>query len=124
MKTLCFLLIGTTIRIAFNSIQCPAQSTYQPYTLTILADGDGYRTNVAGSAAHLWVPLSVAVDSAGNVIVAEQGNNIISKVTLAGVVSTLAGQPGSFGSANGTGSAARFDGPSCAALDNAGNIYV
>ncbi len=51
----------------------------------------------------------MAVDSAGNVYVADTGNHTIRKVTPGGVVTTLAGLAGSSGSADGTGSAARFN---------------
>ena len=57
-------------------------------------------------------PRGVAVDSAGNVYVADTDNYTIRKVTPAGVVTTLAGLAGSSGSADGTGSAARFYQPS------------
>src|SRR5690242_7978941 len=124
MKSRTLHPIRILLALSLTATQSRAQLAYEPYTFTTLAGGGGYSTALGGSAAHLWLPLSVGVDSAGNLIVAEQGNNIISKVTPTGVVTTLAGQPGSFGSANGTGSAARFDGPSCAVLDNSGNVYV
>jgi DNA-binding beta-propeller fold protein YncE len=66
----------------------------------------------------------VAVDGAGNVYVADSWNNTIRKVTPAGVVTTFAGQAGSSGSADGTGSAARFYDPQGVAVDSAGNVYV
>jgi hypothetical protein len=66
----------------------------------------------------------VAVDSAGNVYVADQNNSTIRKVTAAGVVTTLAGTAGVSGSADGTGTAARFDFPFGVAVDSAGNVYV
>jgi sugar lactone lactonase YvrE len=66
----------------------------------------------------------VAVDSAGNVYVADQGNATIRKVTAAGVVTTLAGTAGMRGSADGTGAAARFNLPGDVAVDGAGNVYV
>jgi hypothetical protein len=40
------------------------------------------------------------------------------------VVTTLAGSPGALGSADGTGAAARFNGPGGLATDGAGNLYV
>ena len=64
------------------------------------------------------------MDSAGNVYVADTGNHTIRKVTPAGVVTTLAGLAGSLGSADGTGSAARFNYPAGVAVDSAGNVYV
>jgi DNA-binding beta-propeller fold protein YncE len=66
----------------------------------------------------------VAVDGAGNVYVADTYNHTIRKVTPAGVVTTLAGLAVSSGSADGTGSAARFAYPSGVAVDSAGNVYV
>src|SRR5215469_8748802 len=78
----------------------------------------------AGAAARFNEPLGVAVDSAGNVYVADALNDTIRKVTPAGVVTTLAGSPGVFGSADGTGAAAQFNTPQGVATDGAGNVYV
>ena len=76
---------------------------------------------------HRWQErrlFGVAVDSAGNVYVADTDNHTIRKITPAGVVSTLAGLAGSLGSADGTGSAARFYHPGGVAVDSGGNVYV
>jgi streptogramin lyase len=77
-----------------------------------------------GSAARFYNPFGVAVDSAGNVYVADSRNHTIRKVTPGGVVTTLAGLAGSSGSTDGTGSAARFYSPYGVAVDSAGNAYV
>ena len=77
-----------------------------------------------GSAARFGGPSSVAVDIGGNLYVADSGNNTIRKVTPGGVVTTLAGQAGSSGSADGTGSAAQFWNPTGVTVDSAGNVYV
>jgi NHL repeat len=66
----------------------------------------------------------VAVDTNGSLYVADTLNHTIRKVTAGGVVTTLAGQAGNFGSADGTNSAARFHNPCCVALDSAGSLYV
>jgi hypothetical protein len=77
-----------------------------------------------GSAAQFSNPSGVAADAVGNVYVADSYNEIIRKVTAAGVVTTLAGLSGIEGSADGRGSDAHFAGPVGIALDNAGNVYV
>src|SRR6266581_5072188 len=102
-----------------------AQSVYTPYTFTTLAgqasigSADG-----TGSAARFDYPWGMATDSSGNVYVADTYNYTIRKITPAGVVTTLAGLAGSSGSADGTGSAARFNRPSGVATDSSGNVYV
>ncbi|MFA6314504.1 MAG: hypothetical protein WCV99_06045 [Sterolibacterium sp.] len=67
---------------------------------------------------------SPAIDGAGNIFVADTANNVVLKITPAGVITTLAGAAGVRGSADGTGTAARFFNPQGAATDSAGNVYV
>ena len=81
-------------------------------------------TDATGSAARFYLPYDVAVDSSGNVYVADNGNITIRKITAAGVVTTLAGLAGSNGRTDATGSAARFYYPSGVDVDSSGNVYV
>jgi len=86
--------------------------------------GTAGSTNATGTAALFNQPYGVAVDGSGNVYVAELGNDTIRMITSAGVVTTLAGTPGSAGSANGTGASATFNQPIGIAVDGSGNVYV
>jgi sugar lactone lactonase YvrE len=94
--------------------------------VTTLAGSAGLHGSAdgTGSAARFALPSGVATDGSGNVYVADRSNQIIRKITTAGVVTTLAGSPRLLGSADGTGSAARFVGPSGVAVDGSGNVYV
>jgi sugar lactone lactonase YvrE len=77
-----------------------------------------------GTAARFNFPGAVAYDGNGNLFVADAGNNEIRKIAIStGVVTTLAGSTTS-GSADGTGSAASFFGPTGVACDGSGNLYV
>lgn len=78
----------------------------------------------AGTAAHFNAPGGIATDDAGMIYVADTLNHTIRRVTHDGVVKTLAGSPGVTGTADGTGSAARFTYPEGIAVDGGGNIYV
>jgi sugar lactone lactonase YvrE len=86
--------------------------------------GVGGTNDGPGSSAQFHTPDRLAVDTSGNVYVADYGNNTIRKVTPAGVVSTLAGCPGVTGSSDGIGSSARFSSPEGVAVDALGNVYV
>lgn len=87
--------------------------------------GMGGSTDGVGSIARFLVPSGVATDGAGNLYVADRGNSTIRKVVLGtGAVTTIAGAADARGSADGTGTAARFFGANGLAADGLGNLYV
>jgi streptogramin lyase len=92
--------------------------------VTTLA-GAGYRgfINGPGNQAGFGFPTGIAVDPLGNIYVGDDDFNMVRKVTVAGVVSTVAGDLDS-GSADGVGQAARFYRPVGVATDTAGNVFV
>lgn len=94
--------------------------------VTTLAGSAGDRGSAdgTGSVARFYLPYGVAADVNGTVYVADTYNHTIRKITLAGVVTTLVGSAGNHGSADGTGSDARFYFPYGVAVDINGNVYV
>src|SRR5207249_505835 len=73
-----------------NTIRKGRPAAYTPYTFTTLAGNAGAgSTDGLGSLARLDGPSGVAVDTAGNLYVADKNNFIIRKVTPAGMVTTL-----------------------------------
>ena len=110
-------LPGALVWLAVLPLGALGQANYAtPYTFTPIAGKAGSAGSADGtnSAARFDYPASVAVDTNGNVYVADCGNSTIRKMTPLGtrwVVTTLAGKAGVTGSADGTGSAARFNEP-------------
>src|ERR1700722_8253284 len=78
--------------------------------------------NGATNLAQFQNPGGVAMDSSGNIFVADTGNDIIRKITPNGTVSTFAGSPGIVGSVD--GNSALFNAPQSVAVDSSGNVYV
>jgi len=79
----------------------------------------------AATAAQLKNPQGVAVDSSGNLYLADTSNNVIRKVTAAGTISTVAGTGAAgFSGDGGAATGARLNQPGSVAVDSAGNLYI
>ncbi len=93
-------------------------------TLAGLAGGPGGNDG-SQSQARFNAPLGLAVDAGNNVYVADSQNNTVRRITLGGVVSTLAGMATNLaGSADGFGVDASFNRPAAVAVAGRTNVYV
>jgi uncharacterized repeat protein (TIGR01451 family) len=122
---------GSTVYVADTFNQVVRKINVSTGAVTTLAgyqpDGIVEDVDGTGSNARLNFPGGIAVDKNGNIYVTEQVGNTIRKITSGGVVTTLAGTfafNGNYGSADGTGRAASFNGPWGIAVDAKGTLYV
>lgn len=81
-------------------------------------------TDGSGVNARFLSPQGIAVDAAGNLIVADTGNHTLRRITPEGVVTTIAGAAGQPGFDDGPIATARLTQPVGVAVDRAGTIYV
>jgi|GEM_PF-730356 len=92
-------------------------------TDVLAGSGTAGKDDGTGNASTFNGPAGLDLDANGNVYVADWGNELIRKITPAGVVTTLAGS-GTAASTDGFGSFASLDGPKGIAIDADGIIYV
>lgn len=86
--------------------------------------GDEDGTN---AAARFAGPATLAMDAQTNLYVADSFNQVIRRIAPSGtnwVVTTVGGEPGVAGSADGIANAARFNHPGGVAADALGNLYI
>jgi DNA-binding beta-propeller fold protein YncE len=79
--------------------------------------------NGSASQAQFSSPAGIVIDSHGNLLVADRGNNQIRKIAPDGTTSTLAGN-GAPAFQDGSGAEASFDSPYGLAIDGQDNLYV
>jgi sugar lactone lactonase YvrE len=94
---------------------------------TVAGDGSAGYSGDGGSAtnASLSGPYGVAVDAAGNLFIAESGNNRVRRVDASGIITTVAGNgTAGFSGDGGPGTNASLNGPISVALDAAGNLFI
>lgn len=90
---------------------------------TFAGSGEEGEANGAANIAQFNTPNGIAVDTNGNVMVSDYGNNTVRVISVEMLVYNLAGG-GNFGEADGIGEAASFRRPRGLAFDASGTLYV
>jgi len=94
-------------------------------TVTLFAGGNESAYSHAdglGTNAMFYRPVAAQADASGNVIVVEQRNHMVRKITPSGYVTTVAGSTQAY--AEGTGWNAKFNLPQGIAIDVSGNYLI
>jgi sugar lactone lactonase YvrE len=107
---------------------CLAQGTF---TISTIAGGNPLITGIGdnGLAVNCFLngPGGVTLDAAGNIYIADTGDQLVRKVSAStGIITTVAGtngQPG-FSGDGGPAKSAKLHAPSGLAVDKAGNLYI
>jgi sugar lactone lactonase YvrE len=100
-------------------------------------DAAGTLTRIAGTGkfgysgdggpavqAQLAWPVGLALDSAGNLFIADNANQRVRKVTPAGIISTIAGGVAGYSGDGGPAANAQINWPTSLAFDASGNLYI
>lgn len=92
---------------------------------TLAGNGSKGYSGDGGSAvsAQFSQPAGIAVDSNGNVYVADQSANVVRKIASNGSITTYAGGGSTLGD-GGPATSANLSGPQGLAVDSAGNLYI
>jgi hypothetical protein len=116
-----------TITVTSTTTATPTSTLGPGDIITVAGNGTPSFGGDGGKAvtAELNNPIAVAVDSSGNLYIADDLNNRIRKVDTSGNISTVAGNgtPGYSGD-GGSATSAELDNPWGVAVDSSGNIYI
>ncbi len=120
---------AVTVRVQSKSVTGPVFTVLEVKIIVYMSEtfaGSGTKGYADGDAtsAKFNLPEGVAMDSHGNIIVADRDNHVIRRVSPTGEVSTIAGIVGEKGFADGAFGTAKFFSPLKVAVDAQDNIYV
>ncbi len=112
--------------VAFAVMAQTASATTPAYSLSAFAGTGTAGAPAAGAAtsSHLRGPYGVAVDSAGDVYIADSGNNEVEKVTPSGTLSIIAGNGTAGTPTPGVATNSDLNEPAGVAVDSSGNVYI
>ncbi|HKP72036.1 MAG TPA: hypothetical protein VJT82_03800, partial [Pyrinomonadaceae bacterium] len=121
------IILASIALIIFHRLRdkpTPTVAGWRATVTTLAGDGSpGTQDSQTATQARLQDPFGVAVDTRGNVYVADAGDsNRIRRIAPDGSAATLAG--GAEGYSDGAGAAASFNTPSALAADANGNLYL
>jgi sugar lactone lactonase YvrE len=124
----CMMTIGSLFfSISLDAVAQTPAATIAPVITTIAGDGTigGGGDGGPATSAQLSLPFQIALDSVGNLYVADALNNRIRKISVTGIISTIAGTgTAGFSGDGGPAASAELNFPTAVTLDASGNVYI
>jgi len=114
-----FRILLTTISLLISTIA----SAQLVSTIAGVLETPGFNDGQALSA-RFFNPHGIAVDAMGNIFIADRYNHTVRKISVDGLVTTVAGKAGFSGSQDGQGELARFNEPWGLCVSPEGVVYV
>jgi hypothetical protein len=116
-----------TLYLFFLFLTGTCKSSYSQIISTVAGNGTYPYSGDGGPAtsAGIYAPMGVAADATGNIYITDYGNNRIRKVSVSGIITTVAGNGNAGYSGDGaSATSAELSGPWGITLDGSGNIYI
>ena len=123
---------GSTLLFLLSFVICSQQLRAQ-YISTYAGTGYGAATGTGGYtgdngyavSAELNSSTGVTFDGAGNVYIADRGNNAVRKINTLGIITTIAGSStAGYTGDNGPAIDATLNAPYSVAVDGSGNVFI
>jgi len=119
--------IAGNLYIADGENNCIRKINTSGVVTTIVGNGTGGYGGDGGqaTAAQLYQPISITIDNAGNLYIADDLNSRIRKVNTSGIITTIAGTgTQGYSGDNGQATAAMINTPVGLAFDAMGNLFI
>ena len=131
-------LVGIPTGIAIDNVGNIYFSTFYHHHIKKVSTS-GIITTIAGNDsagysgdggpainARLYNPWGIAIDSFGNIFIADYTNSCVRRIDPSGIITTFAGNPSNYGYGGdgGDATAAKMSKPTGVAADRFGNVYI
>ena len=120
-----FLPFGALLLTFISGNPAPAQTAFMISTIAGNGTSGYFGDGGQATAAQINTYGDLVVDGMGNILLADEFNNRVRKISTTGIITTIAGTGvAGFSGDGGPATDAKFNNPHSIAIDSIGNIYI